>query len=386
MKVDLKNLKGRERRRVLTVLCLVVGMLVLTTSVYANLDDARGYSNYKESLKQLAFEADNFEATAEMNMTVDGESVQTVYGEMKKADDDYSFYTKSTGADLLSGSNETERYEYQSGRDRYVFYPENNKYMYRNDVEPVGVIMPLEDESEKKAVHFMELLADTMVGDLKNNVILTSNENGIKEYSISVSRNQIPEVVRAGISLMFTASNDSYDNSEYGSVTFEEYQETFKNYYEKETGKEFNDSYFYSAYDSMTEEEQNEYHEMDSDMWDKYDDIMEEKGDKGILYVKTDGSYEYFNNTKEYEETTGKISLTNVTSKFGNDPYIENASMKVTLDEQGRLLKNDVEVKLTGVDEQGKEHTAVVTIKASISEYGTAKPDVFNAEGKELMK
>lgn len=283
----------RRRKHFITLVCLVVGMLVLTTAVYANYDDAKGYTNYKNALKRLAFEEKNFTAEYDSKITIDGKEVMMAEANYKCADGNNSQYSKTQ--DLLAGNennkgNVYENYTYVNGKNAYYYYVDTNEYYQGEVSKNSGTLIPLDDATSKKAVRFAELLADTIVGDLKNNVVLESSKDGMKHYSIQVSGNQIPEIVNAGLSLMFTAGN-SADNT---------------------------------------------------------------------------GSYE-----------------NELTSKFGNEPYIGDVNFKVVLDEEGRLTGNQIEASLIGVDKSGKQHTAVLKVNGKISDYGTTKPDTFNPEGKK---
>lgn len=277
----------KHRKHFITLVCLVVGMLVLTTAVYANYDDAQGYTNYKNALKHLAFKADNFTADYDAKIMIDNDAVNTFSGNFKCADGDRSHFEKSK--DTFDGEEYiSEYYTYTYGDTYYSYHPKTNKY-YKGEIYNEGnaTLMGTDDATTKKAVRFAELLTDTLVGDLKNNVILESSKDGIKEYSIQVSGNQIPEIVNAGLSLAFTASN-----------------------------------------------------------------------------------------SEDYENE--------VTSKFGNDPYIDKVNFRVTLDEEGRLLENSMEATMAGVDKKGNKHTATMEVNAKISDYNNTKVDVFNPEGKIL--
>lgn len=52
---------------------------------------------------------------------------------------------------------------------------------------------------------FMELFIDILVGDLKNNMYMSTND-GVRRISGSVSHNQLPELVRLGIDMMIEQS------------------------------------------------------------------------------------------------------------------------------------------------------------------------------------
>ncbi len=204
----------KQKKHFVTLVCLVVGMLMLTTAVYANYDDAKGYTNYKDSLKYLLFEADNYTANYSGTIKMDDKEVQTFNGADKREGKNKNHYEKSKDS-FTSPAREYEYYTYSQGNKYYGYYPETNEYYQGESFNSGnGSLMGTNDATTKKAVRFAELLADALVGDLKNNIILESSKDGIKEYSIHVSGNQIPEIVTAGLSLTFTASNsEGYENN-----------------------------------------------------------------------------------------------------------------------------------------------------------------------------
>ena len=63
-------------------------------------------------------------------------------------------------------------------------------------------------------VNFVELIADTMIGDLKNNIIYVSGDDNSSTYEMNLDAIQIPEVANAGLSVMFNPTGDAYDDSE----------------------------------------------------------------------------------------------------------------------------------------------------------------------------
>ena len=60
----------KKRKRL--IICLVAGVLILAVSATAAFGSVNGYSRYKEAVKALALETDNFSAQCTMVMTCDG--------------------------------------------------------------------------------------------------------------------------------------------------------------------------------------------------------------------------------------------------------------------------------------------------------------------------
>ena len=63
-------------------------------------------------------------------------------------------------------------------------------------------------------VNFVELIGDTLIGDLKNNIIYVSGDDNSSTYEMNLDAIQIPEVANAGLSVMFNPTGDAYDDSE----------------------------------------------------------------------------------------------------------------------------------------------------------------------------
>jgi len=111
----MKRMQTMKRSKHFTTLvCLLVGMLVLTSAVYANYDSANGYSSYKNALKYLAFEADNVTADVELRMDIDGEEYAAA-GVMYQIDGEKS---ANYNWDWTSGDERWERWYYDDGKTR----------------------------------------------------------------------------------------------------------------------------------------------------------------------------------------------------------------------------------------------------------------------------
>ncbi|MBN7773423.1 hypothetical protein [Clostridium aminobutyricum] len=371
-----KQFMVKHRKHFITMTCLVAGMLVLTTAVYANYDNAGGYTNYKNAVKNLAFDADNYTADANMTFIMDGEEMTTSEFLYKCNNGDTSQYNLTN--DNFSGeASKSEYYSYVNGDKRYVYYPETNMYYESKiDGEKNKTIIPLDDATSKKAVRFAELMADAFVGDLKNNVVLVSEEDGVRKYSIHVEKSQIPEIVNAGLSLMFTANNNSPNSSSY--VTYKNYEKTFNAFYKEKTGNDYKSL----DYSNLSESEQEALNDIYNAFDKKYSGILEAKGHKGIVLVLANGDYKYYTNYSDYMNSEYAPNEAKTMAMFGDDPYVDDVTMNVTLDEKGRLAENYLEASLMGKDKNGEKHVATMKVNSKIYDYDKTSVDLFNPEGK----
>lgn len=372
----MKNLNFKGRKHAVTATCLLVGMFMLTSAAYANYDDARGYTNYKDAVKDLVLYQENYTVDGEMSILVDGEKMATIKGNFKRDSDDY--YTRITSQENFSTEKSTdEKVQVTKDGKTYYYYPETNSYMISDS--KIDFRPDMTDPTVKKGVRFAELFADAMVGDLKNNFILESKEGDNRNYSVKVSGSQIPEVVNAGISLMFTAANNE-DMSQTSYVTYENYEKAFAAYFEEQTGKKITDVKYSEADD--------EYNQVINDFDKKYQDILQSKGNVGMINVKADGTYDYYKTYDEFAEKVQPNALASIDimTMLGMDPYIDNAACNFTLNKDGKLISNELQASMTGMDSKGKKHTITMKGSYKVSDYGTTKVEAFDTNGKTEQK
>lgn len=366
-------MKGKHRKHFMTLVCLITGLVILTTAVYANYDNAIGYANYKNAVKKLMVQ-DNFTADATVDLHVDGES-------MVKQSMSVKLEGPKKGSSVET-SDSYKNYRYYSDGKMVNYWEDSNTYSTYETSSNVMQMLDADDETQQKAVRFAELLADTLVGDLKNSFVLVSDEDGIKEYNVSISGSQIPEVVNAGVSLMFSSIKVNYMERS-GWVDYENYEVLIKDVYKKETGKELN-------WNTDDEEELNEMNEVVGKMGENYYQILQKKGEKGVLFVNVDGTYTYYDSPQEFAKSDdsrndvneGSLSEYDMIALFGSDPYIESAKCNFKIDKNGNLISNDMEAVLAGIGDDGQKHTAAMIINATLSDFGTTVADTFDPTGK----
>ena len=61
----------------------------------------------------------------------------------------------------------------------------------------------------------MELAADTVVGDLRNNFVCTEDSGYYTSYTVSLDSVQIPELINAGLGVLFTLTNNEDEHFTY---------------------------------------------------------------------------------------------------------------------------------------------------------------------------
>lgn len=189
-----------------SAICLAVGVVTLTAAVFANYDNANGYSVCKNALKDVLYE-DNYSMHYEIEIALDGKPIGTIEKEYKvNGGGDPKRYT-STAQIYPEDEAFTDSRTHQDGQIiNQTSYKNGEHYnVVYTDYNPadtnVALIGELGDTGEK-VIRFLEALCDTFVGDLKNNFVLAQSQDGNRTYTIDLKENQMPDVVTAGVSLL----------------------------------------------------------------------------------------------------------------------------------------------------------------------------------------
>jgi hypothetical protein len=271
------------KKRLTALIGLATGMAVLAGAAFASYNTSNGYDVGKTALKGL-MNNENYTADINMKMSVDDkEFASAQITELYDRNGDVSLNrTEKNSSEIYGDSTIYESAAYRQdgmyidtyitdGEGQQTSVYENNRYMGSGTFDSFDNDTEEEKKTNERIIRFAELAMDTVIGDLKNNIVYVSGDDNSSTYEINLDAVQIPELVNAGLSAMFSSMNE-YDN---------------------------NDPYM-------------------------------------IL---------------------------------GTDPIVKNASMKFTVDNEGRLTDGTANVTMTG-----EGHDAAVDISIKLSDYGTTKP------------
>lgn len=189
-----------------SAICLAVGVITLTAAVFANYDNANGYSVCKNALKDVLYE-NNYSMHYEIGIALDGTTVGFIEkdykvnggGNPKRYTSTVQTYPENasyTDSRTHQDGQIINQTSYQNGEHYNVVYTD-----YNSADTNVALIGELGDTGEK-VINFLEALCDTFVGDLKNNFVLAESQDGNRTYTIDLKGNQMPDVVTAGVSLL----------------------------------------------------------------------------------------------------------------------------------------------------------------------------------------
>lgn len=214
-----------KKRRMTAMIGLALGAAIFSGAAMADLPTSNGYEVGKTAVKGL-MQNENYTMEASMALLVDDKDytrteilekydrngdVQLSRSEKTTTDEEYSYYNSSgeyktyyqdsqniqiykraDGSEEASISGD-EHYSFHMSGSLDSFYDENNTEEDKN--------------TQQKIVRFVELIGDTFVGDLKNNIIYVSGDDNSSTYEMSLDAMQIPEVVNAGAALLFSTNS-----------------------------------------------------------------------------------------------------------------------------------------------------------------------------------
>lgn len=369
-----------KKRNRITV-CLVAGVLILAVSAGAAFGSVNGYSTYKEAVKALALKTDNVTMQGSMKATLDGKEFVSMTGEL-------AIDGKNKSSHVISsefGGQKEERYDTTLGNTETWFNADSKYYnQYTCDKDQTAedsnnlLGISADDEMSKRMVNFMEIAADTVMGDLKNNFVQLGKDGDKTQYQIEISKDQVPSLVNAGLSL-FAYSVAADEGTDWG-VYYEDYNASMLNTYEKLSGnklsEEFRNGYLQrddsAVWYDKNEKQINEILDFLSEKdWERqyYDQLDNKQG--GIVFVKTDGTSVYYKDYKSYAKANPKMVEDDMSTYLGQDMVLKTAQCKFGVDKNGNLTNNTLTATFTTTDQDGKNHELVVTADVTLSNYGT---------------
>lgn len=221
----------------MAIICGAVGACMLTVGAAAGYRTANGYDALKKSILATR-ELKNCTFNMDTRISFDGNEIVTDQQLWEGDLDNEMLHSKNT-SDYYGETSCDEYYYYNDARysleqeDAGVYTKQNDfSFYYKN---PWGI----DDEDSPtvdKVLTFLEIAADTVVGDLRNNFICTADEDDYTSYRVSLDRVQIPEIINAGLGVIFAISNDTAD-----------YARTDENGNEYSISEDKDNMYYYTA-------------------------------------------------------------------------------------------------------------------------------------------
>lgn len=212
------------QKKTIMVLSLAIGALLITSTAFADSMTKTGYEELKDVTKNtasvMANELNNW--TTNMSFVLkDNDKVIATQSTINKLDKKNGT-TENKGSMTIDGIIVKNEYSY-SDEDTVISYDSYSDTYYLTKTEkPAGATNmvyggafftnPFENESAKD----MEKIFDAAIGNLKNYVFVTTNEDGSKVFTGSISDAQIPSLINALVSF---ASKQMFSSNQMNANT-----------------------------------------------------------------------------------------------------------------------------------------------------------------------
>ena len=203
-----------NKKKITMAIGMALGVTVLAGATFASYNTSNGYDVAKTAVKGL-MKNENYTANMTTKISLDSKEISS--------DTLKELYDRN-GDVKINKENKVSSYDYNSEYREWVqddtniissthYDGEKRTLVEENASEYLNLFGGFdkfytedanEDKRNQKMVNFVELIGDTMIGDLKNNIIYVSGDDNSSTYEMNLDAIQIPEVANAGLSAMFS--------------------------------------------------------------------------------------------------------------------------------------------------------------------------------------
>ncbi|MBZ9689659.1 hypothetical protein G9F72_025615 [Clostridium estertheticum] len=184
-----------------TIISFALGTVMFTSTAIAQVITKSGYDQLKDSVKYTAESCTTKLSSYTMDSSIILKDNATVIYSQNSLDKvDVKNGAKENVSTRLEGLKKTEDYNYSDKNSSIYKNSEQNVYYTSDFKSPRKNITSNNPFKEKEAAD-MEKIADALVGNLKDAVVVTENSDGTKTLSGSLSEAQIPALINAVVSL-----------------------------------------------------------------------------------------------------------------------------------------------------------------------------------------
>lgn len=202
-----------NKKIVAIAMSLVISGGVLIGTAYTNASQLSGYEAYKSSIRDTAILKNE---TANFNISVKDNNVNLV---------DVTTNVKiNSAANALSQATTVKT---SNGSETFTTFIKDDKSISKSSISEVYTVREnshytIRKEHEKmnpQVIKSVETVVDILSGNMKDNVVVSSNVDGTKKISVSLNESQIIPLVNAIASIvMVTSSNEPMHNEKAGSL------------------------------------------------------------------------------------------------------------------------------------------------------------------------
>lgn len=203
------------KKKTVMILSFALGTLMFATTAMAEVTTKSGYDQLKDSLKYTGKQATTGLSNYTLDMSTvikDGNTV--VYSQNTTNKYDIANRAMENITETYDGNNTIKGYYYTDNSTRIVqnlqgkdnnstdtYYVTN----FKDNKNDNWIKNPFDEERTAD----IEKIADAIVGNLKDAVVVSIKQDGTKELSGTVNNTQIPSIVNALVSFQFKNAFDS---------------------------------------------------------------------------------------------------------------------------------------------------------------------------------
>lgn len=210
----------KKNKKILMSVSLVVGVLLIMSTAFADSINKSAYEQLKDTVKFTASNLTEVVANSTVKATVvlkDNDKTLLSQVNVSKTDTKNN-RTETTAVTELLGMPASQTYNY-SDDTGYISYDAATDTYYVTEFTNTNgksgtVSMVGDNPFNTEYAADMEKIFDALVGNLKNYVVVTVNEDGSKEFSGSLTDAQIPALINAIVSF---AGKQYFENASYSS-------------------------------------------------------------------------------------------------------------------------------------------------------------------------
>lgn len=207
----------RFKKKTATIISFALGAVMFTTTAIAQVVSKSGYDQLKDSLKYTAENCTTRLSSYTMESSFIMKDNGTIIFSNSSLDKtDVSNGARESISTELEGSKKRENYYYSDKSGSISKNNEQNVY-YVSEYEAPREITASRNPFKEKEAGDVEKIADALVGNLKDAVVVTENSDGSKTLSGSLSESQIPALINAVVSLQ-SKSEFGYKSDNEGNV------------------------------------------------------------------------------------------------------------------------------------------------------------------------
>ncbi|MBK5215924.1 MAG: hypothetical protein JJE53_03940, partial [Candidatus Pacebacteria bacterium] len=356
-------------KKTATIISFAIGTIMFTTTAMAQVLTKSGYDQLKDSVK---YTAENC-ATKLSSFTLDTAVVLKDNGTVIYSDNslnkvDVSNRAEETVSARLRGLVKTDSYYYSDKKGSITKNSKQNVYYetkFTSPHENNAFSNPFKEEGASD----VEKIADALVGNLKDAVVVTENTNGTKTLSGSLSESQIPAVVDAVVSYYAKSRfgnnyNNPNNDSTIPKITKDVFVSEIKG--NMTTNK---DGFIQSVLGSGVisgKDESGTAHKLTFEMLVKINNVNSTKVSRPDLTGKKV--------EKSVEQDYSKLS--------NPEKYIGKYKTDILIEKEGKFVKiGEKFVDVTAIDDKGISGRHYEEYAKGYEEYATNKKD-FKFDGK----